>query len=143
MIRILLTIVLAVATAKAQAESLTTVRAVRPMSIISSEDIGVLKVDVPGALSTDFDIAGLEARITLYPGRPIRPGDVGPPALVERNSFVPLVYERGGLLIVAEGRSLGRAAVGEWVRVMNVSSRSTVSGRVSNDGRVFVSSGNR
>lgn len=125
------------ATASA-AETLTSVRAIRPLTIISAEDIGYLSSDVPGALRGDVDITGLEARITLYPGRPIRPGDVGPPALVERNQFVPLIYQNGGLIITAEGRALGRAAAGEWVRVMNIASRTTVSGQVANNGTVFV-----
>lgn len=120
------------------ADTLTTVRAIRPMSIVAESDLIAMSADVPGALTDKRDVAGLEARVTLYPGRPIRPGDVGPPAVVERNAFVPLVYRNGTLLIVAEGRSLGRAAVGEWVRVMNIASRNTVTGRVGHDGRVFV-----
>jgi flagella basal body P-ring formation protein FlgA len=120
------------------AETLTSVRAIRPLTIISAEDIGFLSSDVPGALRGDVDISGLEARITLYPGRPIRPGDVGPPALVERNQLVPLIYQDGGLIITAEGRALGRAAAGEWVRVMNIASRTTVSGQVADNGTVFV-----
>ena len=123
------------------ADTLTSVRAIRPMSIISAEDIGVLPNDIPGALGSDVVIAGLEARVTLYPGRPIRPGDVGPPALVERNQLVPLIYRSGGLMITAEGRALGRAAAGEWVRVMNVASRTTINGQVANNGTVYVSSG--
>lgn len=121
------------------AETLTSVRAIRPMTIISAEDLASLATDVPGAIDSKVDIIGLEARITLYPGRPIRPGDVGPPALVKRNEFVPLIYQKGGLVIMAEGRALGRAAAGEWVRVMNVSSRTTVSGRVASNGSVHVS----
>lgn len=120
------------------AETLTSVRAIRPMTIISAEDIGYLSSDIPGALRGDVDITGLEARVTLYPGRPIRPGDVGPPALVERNQFVPLIYQDGALLIKAEGRSLGRAAAGEWVRVMNIASRTTITGQVAKNGTVFV-----
>ena len=70
---------------------------------------------------------------------PILPEDIGPPALVERNQIVTLAYDRAGLSIRVEGRSLARAGVGETVRVMNLSSRSTLSGRVQADGTVLVS----
>lgn len=140
MIRIIIALCVMAVAAPAAAETLTSVRAIRPMTIISAEDIGYLPSNIPGALGSDVNITGLEARITLYPGRPIRPGDVGPPALVERNQFVPLIYQQGGLVITAEGRSLGRAAEGEWVRVMNVTSKSTITGRVAANGTVFVNS---
>ena len=67
--------------------------------------------------------------MAIYAGRPVRPGDLGPPALVERNQLVPLVYQPGGLAISTEGRALGRGGGGRrdpgdepWL------SRSTVTG---------------
>lgn len=121
------------------ADALTPTRAIRPMSIIAPEDVVWSDVAATGALSDVGDVVGMEAKVTLYPGRPIRRGDVGPPAIVERNQMVVLTYQSGGVSISTEGRALARGAVGEWVRVMNVSSRTTVSGRVSTDGRVIVS----
>ena len=46
------------------------------------------------------------ARVTLYPDRPIRPGDLAPPALVDRNQIVTLEYAAGPLVILTEGRAL-------------------------------------
>ena len=66
-------------------------------------------------------------------------GVVGPPAVSERNHVVPLMYSRGGLEIMPEGRSLDRAGIGDQVRVMNLASRATVSGRVTASGRILVS----
>jgi flagella basal body P-ring formation protein FlgA len=94
---------------------------------------------VPGAVADPAEIVGLEARVALYPGRPIRPGDVGLPAVVERNQVVPLIFQRGTLLITAEGRALDRAGPGDVIRVMNVASRTTVSARVGADGAAYVS----
>lgn len=122
----------------ATADTLTTVRLVRPATVIAAEDIGRLTHAVPGALTAEEDAVGLEARVTLYPGRPIRPGDVGPAALVERNQPVLLVFARGGLTISTEGRALGRGAAGDAVRVMNMGSRTTVAGVVQTDGSVRV-----
>jgi flagella basal body P-ring formation protein FlgA len=125
--------------APASADTVLAARTIRAQSLILPQDLVVKDVDVIGAISDPALIAGQEARVALYAGRPIRPGDVGPPALVERNQIISLVYDQSGLSITAEGRSLSRAGPGETVRVMNMSSRITVSGQVLPDGRVLVS----
>lgn len=120
------------------AETLVATRTIRPATPIGPADIALVPERHAGALSDPSEVLGMEARVALYPGRPIRPGDVGPAAVVERNGIVPLVFRRGGLTILAEGRALGRGAPGETVRVMNLSSRSTVSGVIASDGSVHV-----
>jgi len=111
---------------------------VRPQAILRPADLALAAGGPAGGYTDPAQLVGLEARVALYPGRPIRSGDVGPPALVERNGLVELVFVRGGLTILAEGRALGRAGFGETVRAMNLASRNTVSGRVGADGRVHV-----
>jgi flagellar basal body P-ring formation protein FlgA len=122
----------------ALAGAVTPVRAIRAQSILDPADLAELDEDVPGAFGAIEDAAGLEARVTLYPGRPILPTQVGPPALVERNQTVRMVFARGGLAITAEGRALDRGGVGEAVRVMNLSSRQIVSGAVTAEGSIEV-----
>lgn len=126
-------------TAPAMADTVLAARTIRAQTIIGPGDVVVKSVDVPGAATTPDTVIGMEARVSLYAGRPIRRSDIGQPALVDRNQIVPLVFERNGLRITTEGRSLGRAGAGEPVRVMNLSSRNTVSGRVLPDGRIMVS----
>ncbi|WP_208348122.1 flagellar basal body P-ring formation chaperone FlgA [Pseudaestuariivita rosea] len=121
------------------ADTLVATRTVRAQAIITPEDISVIDADVVGGLSNPVDVIGKEARVVLYAGRPIRPGDIGPPALVERNQVVSIQFERGGLTISAEGRALGRGGVGDMIRVMNISSRTTISGVVMSNGSVRVS----
>jgi len=125
--------------APAMADTVLAARTIRAQTIIGPGDVVVKSVDIPGAATNPDRVIGMEARVSLYAGRPIRRGDVGQPALVDRNQIVPLVFERDGLRITADGRSLGRAGAGESVRVMNLSSRNTVSGRVLPDGRIMVS----
>ena len=125
----------------ALADALTATRVIRPMAVIGVGDLGILPRDVPGALTSGDDLVGLEARVTLYPGRPILPGQVGPRALVERNQPVTVVFRKHGLTIAADGRALSRGAEGDLVRVMNLASRTTVSGRVMDDGSVMVGQG--
>lgn len=126
-------------TAPAMADTVLAARTIRAQTIIGPGDVVVKSVEVPGAATTPDAVIGMEARVSLYAGRPIRRSDIGQPALVDRNQIVPLVFERNGLRITTEGRSLGRAGAGEAVRVMNLSSRNTVSGRVLPDGRIMVS----
>lgn len=121
----------------AAAEALVPTRTIRALSIIAPEDLA--RSDTASAGLTDpAEVVGQEARVTLYAGRPIRPGDIGPPAVVERNGLVELVYATGGLSIRAEGRALARGGAGDRIRVMNLASRSIVTARLAEDGRAHV-----
>ncbi len=122
----------------AVADTVVPLRVIRAKSVITSDAVRVNGSTIAGAFSIPEEVIGLEARVALYPGRPIRVQDVGAPALIERNQIVELVYQSTGLKISTEGRSLGRAAVGETLRVMNLSSRTTVSGVVQADRSVHV-----
>lgn len=122
----------------AHADVLTPVRAIRPHEVISASDLKLMPGDMAGMVSEPVEIVGQEARVALYPGRPIRRRDIGAPALVERNQLVALIFENGGLRIAAEGRALARGAEGERLRLMNLSSRTTVTGTVQRDGTVVV-----
>lgn len=123
--------------APAQADTLLATRTIRAQSIISAEDIRRGEAGLDG-LTNPADVLGMEARVTLYAGRPIRHGDIGPPALIERNQIVPLVYASSALRIETEARALARAAAGDQLRVINLTSRNTVSGEVQPDGTVLV-----
>lgn len=121
------------------ADMVLATRTIRANTIITAQDVVVKDGEVAGVASTPDQLIGSEARVSLYAGRPIALADVGPPAVVERNQIVPLVFEHNGLRISTEGRSLSRAGTGDYVRAMNLSSRTTVSGRVLPDGRILVS----
>ncbi len=124
---------------RAAADTVLAARTIRPGTVITARDLIIKPGDIAGMASKPEQLIGAEARVSLYAGRPIALADTGPPALVERNQIVALVFQRNGLRISAEGRSLSRAGVGDVVRVMNLSSRTTVSGKVMPDGRVMVS----
>lgn len=120
-------------------ETVVAQRTIRSQTILTAADLAVLGENVPGTVSDPSSIVGLEARVTLYAGRPIRLSDVGPAALVERNQIVNLEFSKGTLRLSAEGRALDRGAVGERIRVMNLGSRATVAGTISETGSVIVS----
>ena len=122
----------------AVAQSVVPVRAIRPEQVLRPSDLSLLEESWPGTIADLALAVGREARVTLYPGRPILPGDLVEPAVVERNQVVPLRFRAGGLAIVTEGRVLTRGRPGELIRVMNVTSRMTVWGTVSADGTIEV-----
>ena len=124
--------------APATAESLLASRTIRAQTVLGAKDIARGAADLPGGISDPAQVIGMEARVTLYAGRPILAGDIGPPALIERNQIVTLVFASPALRIETEARALARAAAGEHLRVLNLGSRSTVGGIVQPDGTVLV-----
>ncbi|MCB1389177.1 MAG: flagellar basal body P-ring formation protein FlgA [Rhodobacteraceae bacterium] len=122
-----------------EADVLVAARTLRSGVAIGPGDVILLAETAPlGAAQSPDEAVGLEARVTLYAGRPIPLASLGPAAVVERNQLVTLVYQAGALLIRADGRALGRGAEGETVRIMNLASRSTVTGTIAGPGLVSV-----
>ena len=120
------------------AESLLAARNLRSQTVITSADLQISNGVVPGALSDPQQAIGMETLVTIYSGRPIMAQDLAAPAIVERNQIVALHYHHAGLAIVTEARSMDRGSVGDRISVMNLSSRSTVTGVVMVDGSVNV-----
>lgn len=114
-------------------------RVIQPRMLITADAVTLRATHYAGGLSDLSQVIGKEARVALYPGRPIRPQDIGAPALIERNEIVPLVFAASGLDIKTEGRAMGRGAVGERVKVMNLASRTMVMGVIRADRTVVVS----
>lgn len=108
--RYVLALLLSLAAPPALAETLIAARTIRPQEVLLDTDVVVTAANVPGALTRPAEAVGMEARVAIYAGRPIRPGDLGPPAIVERNALVTLRYAANGLSIAAEGRALAAAA---------------------------------
>ncbi len=133
-----LALLLAVFASSAPAQSVTVVRAIRAGDALTADDLAFSEIAEADGFLDPRDVVGMEARVNLYPGRPLLTRDLGLPTVVERNATVPLIYRAGGLTITLEGRALGRAGEGEVVRVMNLSSRNTVSGVATATGAVIV-----
>lgn len=136
--KLILTFLMILMAQSSWADTLVPVRTIRAKQVINAEDLAYKSVDIAGAFSNPAEVIGQEARVSLYVGRPIRPGDIGPPAIVERNELVMLNFRHGGLSITAEGRSLGRGSEGDIIRAMNLASRTTISGRINADGTIEV-----
>lgn len=122
-----------------QAQTLVAVKTIRANTILTAQDIALNPNMGDIGLSNPQDLIGMETKVILYAGRPILAEHVGPPAIVNRNQIVPLVFKQAGLSISTAGRALDRGAVGDVIRVMNMASRTTLFGTVQPDGSVDVS----
>lgn len=122
----------------AAADSLVATRTLRAHSVLQPEDVARVTDDITGAAADIDAVVGLETNVALYAGSAIRLGDLSAPALVERNQIVKLAFTTGTLTIFADGRALARGAEGEVIRVMNATTRVTLTGRIGPDGTVFV-----
>ena len=120
------------------ADVVTPTRTLRPGTLITLQDLTIRDGQQVGAFDRITDVAGQEARVALYAGRPIPFEAVGPPAIVNRNQIVPLSYQASGLRITTEGRAMERGGVGDRIRIMNLQSRATLFGLVQADGTIKV-----
>ena len=119
-------------------QSVVAVSGIRAQTVITAQMVALSENDTLGAYTDLAQVIGKEARVNIYPGRPIMPDALGAPAILERNQNVVMRFTRGALTIFSEGRVLDRAGVGERVRVMNMDSKAVIFGRVGADGVIEV-----
>jgi len=119
-------------------QSVVALTGIRAQSMIAPEMVTLSETETIGAYADLSAVIGLEARVNIYPGRPIMLDALGAPAILERNQAVVMRFRRGALTIYSEGRVLDRAGVGERVRVMNMDSKTVIFGRVGADGTIEV-----
>lgn len=84
------------------------------------------------------EIVGQAAARSLTPGQPLRLGDIKKPELVARNGIVTLTFRRPGITLSLQGRATEPGAMGEAVRVMNLTSNKIVQAVVIGPGEVEV-----
>ncbi|MDO5621235.1 MAG: flagellar basal body P-ring formation chaperone FlgA [Paracoccus sp. (in: a-proteobacteria)] len=116
------------------ASALTVAQTLPAGSIIAAGD---LIADTPG--ENPDAMIGMQARVTLYQGRPVLAGQLRAPQLVQRNKLVPVLWQRGGLSITTEARALEPGAEGDRIRLMNLDTKTTITGTVAANGTVIVS----
>lgn len=136
--RVLALLPLALVGHMAQAESVHALKTLQPREVIQPEDVGLQDTTVPGAATSLSDVIGSEVIRAVYAGRPVLIQNLSAAAAVERNALVRAVYRVNGLSIEIEARALERGAVGDVIRAMNLSSRSTILAEVQEDGQLKV-----
>ena len=122
-----------------RADAVVPIATIRANTVLTNAHVTLDSRFSGAGLSKLSDVIGMEARVVLYAGRPILADHLMPPARVQRNQIVPLVFRNAGLSIATSGRVLDRGAVGDIVRVMNLASRATLFGTVRANGSIDVS----
>jgi flagella basal body P-ring formation protein FlgA len=100
-----------------------------------------LGVIYPGDVIRESALIGKVARRTLLPDRPVPTIAVDAPKVVTINASVKIVFNEGGMVIIAYGSALQAGSVGDLIRVRNQDSGLVVTGRVQADGSIRVSEG--
>lgn len=126
--------------AQAQADSLVATRLIAAKSLVTAADFTSVAADIPDALTDPAMAIGQQALVMITPGRALRTTDLGPPIVVSRNQTVTLRYASGPLVVDVAGRALGPGAVGQAIKVLNLSSKTTVTGTIAPDQTVYVMS---
>ncbi len=82
------------------------------------------------------DLIGKSLTRVVRPGKPLLPGDVGEPTVVQRGSVVAMHYISRHMHLVASGRAQESGAMGDVIRVQNVHSRLTIDAVITGTNRV-------
>jgi flagella basal body P-ring formation protein FlgA len=123
---------------QARADSLIAMRTLPANTIIAPEDVALVASKIPGALDQLTPAIGKELRRAIYAGRAITAADIAAPTLIERNQIVQLTYRTQAMVIRTEGRALSRGAEGDWIEVLNLASKTKVTGKVGANGAILV-----
>lgn len=127
--------------APAWADSVVATRSIPAGTVISAEDVALVAMDIPDALTALKDAVGQIAPSGLNAGRVVLADHVQPQLRIQRNAIVALTLRSGGLEIHTEGRAMTEGGIGDVIDIMNLSSRTRISGRINSDGSVLVTAG--
>ncbi len=110
--------------------------------IVKEDDIQLKRAkitDDPKNYSNNtLDIVGKKALRDIYPEEPLKLSDLDNPVVIEKGDTVKLVFTRPGMLISAKGEAKDSGRIGDKIRVMNLSSKKVIQGRIKDKETVIV-----
>jgi len=117
-------------------------RSLEPRRGLAPDDVRLEQRPVtevpPDAMTDASDLADLEVLRPVQPGEVLTPRVVRPRLAVKRGELVTLLLEGSGFRITTQGQASEDGRRGDSVRVMNLSSKREVMGRVEEGGLVKV-----
>ena len=117
----------------------TTIRRETPLN---EGNLHLVKLDLTSfhgePLTELAEVAGKVARRMLPGGRPITAADLKTPDLVEKGELVTMVGRRGNLTITMKGIARASGTLGDHIRVMNITSKRIVTGRIAGRGVIEI-----
>ena len=138
MIRLTLLVMIGLWGHSVNADTVIAARTIGSNSVLEADDLKTVHETGTRGFTSPETLIGLETNVIIYAAQAITPEALRMPTLIERNSKVALVFSVNGLEITTEGRALGRASHGQQVQVLNLSSRTTVTGIATGFARVNV-----
>lgn len=119
-----------------------TANALRKGHIITEHDIQAVEYNLArlnrGYFTDKQALIGKETRRQLQKSRIIHPGQVKSPLMVKQGQEVALVAKNRQFSVRMTGKALMSGALGDLIRVKNLSSRRVIEGKVTRNGEVTV-----
>ncbi len=120
------------------ADSVVTTREIAANSVVTAEDVTLVSMYIPNALSQLQQVIGMATTQTIAAGRAVQQGQLASRAKVARNAHVVLIVQTYGMEIRTEGRALSAGQAGQTIDIMNLSSRARLRGLVRDDGTILI-----
>lgn len=89
-----------------------------------------------GVLTRPEEVEGSVLKRSVRMGEPLLAGWIDVPPVVVRGQRIRLIARRGKVRLSTLGESLDKGRIGQLIRVRNLSSKKTLSGRVTKEGNV-------
>lgn len=109
---------------------------------IAWSKIPARKVNRNVVTSTD-DLIGMAARRSLRAGTILRPNDIETPVMIEKGTLVTMAVTTDAMKLTATGRALEDGSRGDVIRLVNVSTHTTIEGVVVSPRQVTIQSAAR
>lgn len=120
----------------------TIARPVARQQLITAPDLQLERLEVSTLRTGYYDdlreVVGMQARRALAPGHVVTATLVAPRTLIERGQIIMLHSGHDGLMVRMRGEALEDGALGESIRVRNLSSQRIVEGYVEATGTVRI-----
>lgn len=117
-------------------------RAMHNEDVISATDIDWQDLEVSAGTENFLyraeDVIGKTPRRAVRAGVPLRTIDLVSPVAIKKGQTVTMMFVDGRLQITARGRALMDGAVGDNIRVVNLTSSRTIEGTIEKEGVVRV-----
>lgn len=92
-----------------------------------------------GAILTDQkDLIGMVAQMSILPHQPIHSRQIKSPLMVSKNALVMMQLKTSDMAVATQGKAMSDGRKGEFIPVMNMSSKKILQGKVTDENLVEI-----
>ena len=110
--------------------------------VISAADIETITRKAttvgPNVVHSPEEMIGSTPRHAISAGALIHPDDLEMPQMVSRGELVTMIFNQNGMYLTAKGKAMEDGAMGQSIKVTNVSSDHTIEGKVTGNKEITV-----